>query len=176
MITKLFLLSGSLALVACSQPAPSTSTADGVGRGKLAVTVADSERGTRVAEPAGDTDQAGHCAVPKRPPQIPLEQLSARLSSKQAVAVDANGTVARDAFGIIPGAIQLSSFDEYQLSELPEDRSTELVFYCSNTRCSAAPHAARLAMAAGYCNVQVYPGGIMGWVKAGQDVDVATTG
>ncbi|MBW2456572.1 MAG: rhodanese-like domain-containing protein [Deltaproteobacteria bacterium] len=169
MIPRLLLLGSCAALVACAAPALPTTATSPTGHGQAGPTGAEDDPAQSVPEaemPAG----SGECALSERPPQIALDALVVRLEADQAVAVDANGSVARRAFGVIPGAIRLSSFDEFALTELPDDRDTELVFYCSNHRCSAAPYAARLAMDQGYCNVQVYPGGIMGWVAAGQAV------
>ena len=54
------------------------------------------------------------------------------------------------------------------VSELPADKSKQLVFYCANTQCGASHEAAEKAITAGYTNVKVMPEGIAGWVKAGK--------
>jgi rhodanese-related sulfurtransferase len=46
--------------------------------------------------------------------------------------LDANDPEFREKNGIIPGAKLLSSFDAYDLKELPETKDAPLVFYCSN--------------------------------------------
>lgn len=51
--------------------------------------------------------------------------------------------------------------------DLPADKESPLVFYCSNVMCTKAPRAARRATAMGYQRVHVMPGGIKGWLDAG---------
>ena len=65
----------------------------------------------------------------------------------------------------VPGAIHLdpATFTE---RELPTDRGTSLVFYCSNPMCRKAPNAARRAKQMGYGAVQVMSAGITGWRSA----------
>jgi hypothetical protein len=46
---------------------------------------------------------------------------------------DANGPETRDKFGVIPGAVLLTSDDAYDLSVLPPSKTSKLVFYCANT-------------------------------------------
>jgi rhodanese-related sulfurtransferase len=71
-------------------------------------------------------------------------------------ARDANSFAA----GHINGAINLAS------TTLPADKNTKLVFYCGGTFCSAAPKAAKMAIAQGYKNVMVFHGGWAEWSKA----------
>ena len=92
-----------------------------------------------------------------------------------AVMVDANGVSTREKYGVIPGALLLTSSD-FDVAELPEAKSASLVFYCSSTMCSAAPTAARKAIEAGYTDVHVLPEGIRGWVEAGNPVDRPAVG
>ncbi len=87
---------------------------------------------------------------------------------KKPVFVDANGSDTRTSFGVIPGAILLTSYDEYGMSELPEDKRKDLVFYCSNEKCGASKVAAKRAVSAGYSNVAVLPVGVKGWKASGQ--------
>ena len=69
----------------------------------------------------------------------------------------------------MPGAKLLTSANSYAVeSELPSDKSSRLVFYCANPRCTASDAAARRAVEAGYANVAVLRAGIMGWAEAGQ--------
>jgi rhodanese-related sulfurtransferase len=46
---------------------------------------------------------------------------------------DANGAATRSKFGVIPGAKLLDSDQNYDLSVLPADKDSKLVFYCANT-------------------------------------------
>jgi len=66
----------------------------------------------------------------------------------------------------VPGARNLdaTSYDE---RDLPPDKDSALVFYCSNFLCRKAPNAARRAKGMGYSNVQVMSAGISGWLSAG---------
>jgi rhodanese-related sulfurtransferase len=66
----------------------------------------------------------------------------------------------------VPGALNLDPVG-YTISDLPADKQSRLVFYCSNPMCRKAPNAARRAEKMGYRNVSVMPAGITGWVDAG---------
>lgn len=83
--------------------------------------------------------------------------------------VDANGDDTRKKLGVIPGAILLTSYSEFDAEkELPKDKRKKLVFYCSNEMCSASKVAASRAIDAGYSNVAVLPVGVKGWKSSGQ--------
>lgn len=103
--------------------------------------------------------------------RLPVEDVAGLLESKKARAVDANGADTRKEYGTLPGAVLLSNARTFDATELPEDKSTELVFYCGSTSCNAAPKAAARAKELGYTAVKVMPEGIRGWVKAGKPVD-----
>jgi rhodanese-related sulfurtransferase len=49
----------------------------------------------------------------------------------------------------VPGALNLNPAD-YSDSDLPPDKESSLVFYCSNPMCRKAPSAARRARKMGY--------------------------
>ncbi|HXZ47378.1 MAG TPA: rhodanese-like domain-containing protein [Usitatibacter sp.] len=66
----------------------------------------------------------------------------------------------------VPGAANLDA-GGYGAGDLPPDKASELVFYCSNPLCRKAPTAAKRAKAMGYGNVRVMSAGISGWVAAG---------
>jgi rhodanese-related sulfurtransferase len=80
--------------------------------------------------------------------------------------VDANNEQARAEVGMVPGAIKLSSYSNYALSELPADKSKTLVFYCYNSYCGASHAAAERAISAGYTDARVMKAGIVGWNEA----------
>ncbi len=103
---------------------------------------------------------------------LSVAELSQKLEQTPSTAVcDANGDGVRESYGIIPGAILLTSSSSYDVAgELPASKDDPLVFYCSSARCSAAPSAARRAKDAGYSDVYVLPEGIKGWVEAGKAV------
>lgn len=65
----------------------------------------------------------------------------------------------------VPGALNLDSTG-YAESDLPSDKDSALVFYCSGFLCRKAPNAARRAKQMGYSNVQVMSAGISGWLNA----------
>jgi rhodanese-related sulfurtransferase len=65
----------------------------------------------------------------------------------------------------VPGALNLDP-SGFKDDELPEDKDSTLVFYCSNFMCSKAPRAARRAAAMGYRRVHVMSAGIKGWIDA----------
>jgi len=63
----------------------------------------------------------------------------------------------------VPGALNLDPAN-YNDGDLPPDRESSLVFYCSNSMCRKAPNAARRAKKMGYGNVKVMSAGISGWL------------
>ena len=89
------------------------------------------------------------------------EMLSAK--PVKVMTVDANNEQARAEAGMVPGAIKLSSYNQYNLAELPADKNTTLVFYCYNSYCQASHLAAARALQAGYTDVRVMKAGIVGW-------------
>lgn len=115
-------------------------------------------------------DDKAATAVQAEVPAITVEEVDRKLASGEAVPVDANGESTREKMGVLPGAVLLSDYETFSVSELPADKAKELVFYCANTRCGASHEAAAKARTAGYTNVKVMPDGIAGWVKAGKQV------
>lgn len=103
-------------------------------------------------------------------PVIDVEALDAMRLKQECAIFDANGQETRAEHGVIPGAVMLSDYRKYELKELPKQKDAKVVFYCSSTRCSAAPKAAKKAMEAGYTNVTHLKVGIKGWVEAGKPV------
>jgi rhodanese-related sulfurtransferase len=65
----------------------------------------------------------------------------------------------------VPGALQLDPAS-YVEKDLPDDRNSAIVFYCSNFICRKAPNAARRARQMGYSDVRVMSAGISGWLSA----------
>jgi rhodanese-related sulfurtransferase len=65
----------------------------------------------------------------------------------------------------VPGALNLDPAT-YNDSDLPPDKQSSLVFYCSNPMCRKAPNAARRAKTFGYGNAKVMSAGITGWLDA----------
>ena len=103
----------------------------------------------------------------------PLTELSVKevadlVKAKKATVVDANNVDTRKEYGVVPGAVLLSSSKDFAVSELPAEKSTKLVFYCGGTACKASDKAAHRAASAGYADVSVMREGIRGWKSAGQ--------
>jgi rhodanese-related sulfurtransferase len=65
----------------------------------------------------------------------------------------------------VTGAFNLDP--NYNESELPTEKESNLVFYCTNPMCRKAPSAARQAKKMGYTHAKVMPAGILGWTAAG---------
>lgn len=103
--------------------------------------------------------------------KVTVAELSSLKKAKAVTVLDANDRETRAKVGIIPGAILLTGFENYSLSQLPKDKSTKLVFYCANTMCTASKAAAQRASGAGYTDVATLPVGIKGWAEAGMPVD-----
>jgi rhodanese-related sulfurtransferase len=100
-------------------------------------------------------------------PEISVDDASTALQSG-AVAVDANSESTRKKYGTVPDAVILTSSYKYDLAQLPEDKSKDLIFYCSSTSCTASDSAAERASANGYQNVHIMRAGIKGWKDAGK--------
>ena len=83
--------------------------------------------------------------------------------AKNVAILDANNVEARKDAGVVPGAILLTSYTQYAISELPKDKATTLVFYCYNSYCQASHAAADRAVGAGYKDARVMKEGIVGW-------------
>ena len=97
------------------------------------------------------------------------DEVKAALAEKKVTPVDANGAETRAKFGTLPGALLLGDAG-VTTDLLGTDKARALVFYCSSERCSAAPNAAKEAIALGYSDVRVMKAGIKGWTAAGFEV------
>lgn len=64
--------------------------------------------------------------------EIAVADAAARFAANEATPVDANTPEYREGAGWVPGAVLLTDFHEYPLSELPADKSRPLVFYCTS--------------------------------------------
>ena len=124
--------------------------------------------GCKCANPAAATETAEDTqAAEVEIPEISVGDASKALQSG-ALAVDANSESTREENGTVPDAIILTSSYKYELAQLPEDKSKDLIFYCSNTNCTASDAAAERASTNGYENVHVMREGIKGWKDAGK--------
>lgn len=90
--------------------------------------------------------------------------LQQRMQSEHLVVIDVNS---RNSWikARVPGATNLDPVD-YTGTDLPANKDSDLVFYCSNSMCRKAPNAARRAKRMGYSNVHVMSAGISGWLSS----------
>lgn len=107
----------------------------------------------------------------KAVPELPVGTVAELLKTKSGVVVDANDAKTREEYGTVPGALLLSNYKTFALSELPANKSEKLVFYCGGVKCRASDSAATRAASAGYSNVSVMREGIRGWKSAGQPTE-----
>ena len=123
--------------------------------------------GCKDASPAAATEPAPAEQAEVQIPEISVEDADKALQSG-AFAVDANSEKTRKKNGTVPNAIILTSSYKYELSQLPDDKSKDLIFYCSNTNCTASDAAAERASTNGYEKVHVMREGIKGWKDSGK--------
>ncbi|MBW2161784.1 MAG: hypothetical protein JRH14_17770, partial [Deltaproteobacteria bacterium] len=99
--------------------------------------------GCKDASPAAATEAApaDKAEAVAEVPEISVAAADKALQSG-AFAVDANSESTREKNGTVPDAIILTSSYKYELAQLPEDKSKDLIFYCSNTNCTASDAAA----------------------------------
>jgi rhodanese-related sulfurtransferase len=101
--------------------------------------------------------------------EMTVPQVVELAKAGKATLVDANLTEYRAKHGVIPGAVLLTSYNQYDVAkELPQDRAAKLVFYCANRKCAASHFAASRAVEAGYTDVSLMPEGLHGWRTSGQ--------
>ncbi|WP_406699291.1 rhodanese-like domain-containing protein [Singulisphaera sp. Ch08] len=105
-------------------------------------------------------------------PDITHDELVKAVESKKVTLLDANGSDSYKA-GHIPTAIDFEKTEKDLASKLPADKSTLIVAYCANERCTAYRSAARAAKELGYTNIKHYSKGILGWKSAGATVETA---
>jgi rhodanese-related sulfurtransferase len=128
------------------------------------------------------------CSKPQPPPsaeeregsaheafgRLTVDELVAKMKAakegKLKLAVFDNNERERFVAGHIPGATWVK-FDAVQARDLPADKATTLVFYCTNQYCTACHSGASSAVKLGYTNVFILPTGIRGWEKAKQPVE-----
>lgn len=107
-------------------------------------------------------------------PTLSPQALMRELAMPDAPALfDVNG-IERWRAGHIAGARHLdhAAFSD---ADLPAERDTLRVFYCSSPMCRKAPLAARRARKLGYPHVRVLAAGIVGWTDAGFPVEPAVS-
>jgi len=102
-------------------------------------------------------------------PTISIEEVERKLDQETLFIVD-NNTKHVWSRGHVPGAVNFDPAD-YQESDLPADKETMLIFYCSGFFCGAAPYAAQRARKMGYPHVYVMSEGIAGWIDKNKPVE-----
>jgi rhodanese-related sulfurtransferase len=95
---------------------------------------------------------------------ISPDALHQLMQNQQCVVIDVNSRGSWTKVHV-PGARNLDPAG-YSESDLPSEKNSTLVFYCSNPMCMKAPNAARRAKNIGYSDVRVMSAGISGWVTA----------
>lgn len=105
-------------------------------------------------------------------PNITHAELTKAVDEKKVTLLDANGT---DSYkdGHIPTALDFDVVEKDLASKLPSDKSTLIVAYCANEKCTAYRTAAAAAKKLGYTNIKHYAKGISGWKAAGGKVESA---
>ncbi len=84
------------------------------------------------------------------------------IQERQVIVIDVNSPQSWNT-AHVPGAMNLDPAG-YGDSDLPSDKESSVVFYCSNPMCRKAPNAARRAKKMGHGNVKVMSAGISGWI------------
>jgi rhodanese-related sulfurtransferase len=86
------------------------------------------------------------------------------IQRQEVTVIDVNSPLSWKA-AHVPGALNLDHFS-FRESDLPADKSSALVFYCSNPMCRKAPIAGRRARRMGFEDVKVMSAGIAGWLAS----------
>lgn len=61
-----------------------------------------------------------------------VAQVAEHVKNGTGTILDANDDEYRKAAGVVPGAVLLTNFNSYELSQLPSDKTRPLVFYCTS--------------------------------------------
>lgn len=102
-------------------------------------------------------------------PEKTPDEAEALLGTKNVFCFDCNPSRSYNKHHL-PGAMLLDP-GAFTATDLPADKTSTLLFYCSDVYCGAAPSAARKARAMGYENVFVMRAGIRGWMEAGKKTE-----
>jgi rhodanese-related sulfurtransferase len=104
--------------------------------------------------------------------QVAVSDVATFVREKSATIFDANGDDTRKEYGVVPGAVLLTSSKNFSMDVLPSSKTSKLVFYCGGVMCRASDSAASRAAQAGYSDVNVMRDGIKGWKNAGQPTEM----
>lgn len=91
-------------------------------------------------------------------------ELHRRMQGEPLITIDVNARPSWES-ARVPGAMHLDPVG-FTERDLPSDKESILVFYCSNPLCRKAPNAALRAKGMGHANVLVMSAGIRGWLDA----------
>ncbi len=76
---------------------------------------------------------AGCARKPAEVKEVTVAQAAQALSLGTATACDANDDEYRKVAGVVPGAVLLTNFIEYDVkAQLPADKKRPLIFYCTS--------------------------------------------
>jgi hypothetical protein len=81
---------------------------------------------------AKDKSDSSATAKAEEYPSMTVDEVDKAIAAKEAQAVDCNGDRTRKKHGVVPGAILITDEEAYPASELPADKTTKLVFYCTD--------------------------------------------
>lgn len=104
--------------------------------------------------------------IQRRPvTELSCQQVADLLGSERVHVLDTNPR-RRWVVAHLPKAKNLdpAGFSE---TDLPADKQSTLVFYCSDTSCGASRYAARRALEMGFEKACIMPAGITGWLASG---------
>jgi len=88
---------------------------------------------------------------------------------KGVMLIDARPAARKFNPGHIMGSINIPDDKFEQMKDqLPQDKSTLLIFYCEGPECVLSHSSARKAEALGYANIKVYTNGYPEWVAKGE--------
>ena len=120
---------------------------------------------TTTTTTAETTTTTAEATTPEAGVEIPVytwDQVNEAVSAG-AVLVDARGATSY-ANGHIDGAINIPcSGPDETYTVLPQDRDTQVIFYCGGPACSASTKGALAASRLGYTKLAEYKGGYPDW-------------
>jgi rhodanese-related sulfurtransferase len=98
---------------------------------------------------------------------VSVDYMKKQIDSKaDMVIVDARPKRKKYNKGHMPGAISIPDSQFKKLKDqLPQDKNTQLVFYCGGFKCKLSHKSAAKAIALGYTNVKVFSAGYPAWKK-----------
>ena len=76
---------------------------------------------------------AGCAKKPAEIKEVTVDEVAAFVKTGAATVCDANDDEYRKVAGVVPGAVLLTNFMEYDVkASLPADKARQLVFYCTS--------------------------------------------